>query len=104
MMIVAAVVLSAVTLAASAQAPAGWEDASRRASQLILDHKTGDAIAVYQRIVRQAPDFQPARYELADALRLRALETMMRSGSATAARQDLEQAETHLRLVRERGG
>jgi len=104
MILAAVLALFMVATASDAQTPAGWDAAYQRAAQLILDHKTSDAIAIYQRIVRQAPDFQPARYELADALRLRALENILRNGSAAARRQDFEQAETHFRFVRDHGG
>jgi hypothetical protein len=48
-------------LMAPAQAPAGWEDAYRRGTQLMADGKAEQAIAIFERAVGQAPDFDAAR-------------------------------------------
>src|SRR5262249_8217944 len=43
----------------------GFEVRVARATQLLSENRTSDAIGVLQRIVRERPSFVPARYELA---------------------------------------
>lgn len=88
-----------------AQAPAGWDDTSRRGQQLMLDNKTPQAIALFERAVKDAPNFDAAHYELGEAYRMRALELALEGPAQEQARQrHLGLAATHLRRAAEAAG
>ena len=91
-----------IALVLSLQTPAGWEAVYRRVQQLILDHKTADAIVVLDSMLKSSPGFDPARYELADAHRMLALEAALKGPSQEAAkRRQLELAAAAYRRVAE---
>ncbi len=101
-MVTLAVAACAALGAAMAQAPAGWQDTHRRAVELLLDDKAVEAIAVLERAVSEAPDFEDARYTLASAHeshgRKLGLEDPPR---LEERRRHLEQAAAHLRRLAE---
>src|SRR5687767_7755876 len=89
-----------IGLLVSQQTPAGWDATYQRVLQLMLDHKTADAIAVLEGVLKSSPGFDPARYELADAQRMLALEAVLKGPSQQAAsRRDLERAAANYRRV-----
>jgi tetratricopeptide (TPR) repeat protein len=82
------------------QTPAGWDATYQRVQQLILDNKTTEAIVVLEGVLKSAPGFDPARYELADAHRMLALEAALKVPSNSAAmRRELELAAVAYRRV-----
>jgi hypothetical protein len=91
------VISALIGLALFAQSPAGWDETSRRGQQLMLDNKTPQAIALFERVVKSAPDFDAAHYELGEAYRMRALELALQGPSQEQERQrHLGLAATHL--------
>ncbi len=93
-----------VAIATFAQAPAGWDDTDLRGRQLMVAGKTAEAIALFERAVSRTPNFEDARYALADAHRMRGLELAVENPSQPeASRRHMELAATHFRWVAERG-
>jgi hypothetical protein len=88
-----------------AQAPSGWDATLAQGQQLILDRKTPEAIALFERTVKAAPGFDGARFELGEAHRMRALELAIEGPSREKERQaHLQSAATHLRRAASAGG
>lgn len=95
--------LLVVALSAFAQTPKGWDDAYRQVAELMLAGKGPEAIALLERVVTQAPDFIPARYELGSAHAHWAVELALQDPpAADERRRHLELAATHFRRVAER--
>ncbi|MGH9386312.1 MAG: hypothetical protein ACRD2N_18710 [Vicinamibacterales bacterium] len=93
-----------VTLALmlSLQTPAAWDATYQRVQRLILDHKIADAIVVLEGVLTSSPGFEPARYELAEAHRMLALEAALKGPSQEATkRRELERAAADYRRVAE---
>lgn len=87
------------------QAPAEWDDTSRRAAQLLLDGKTTQAVPMLERAVAQAPGFDGAEYELAKAHHDLATQRALEGPSADAARKrHLAQAVTYFQRAAGRNG
>ena len=86
----------------SPQTPAGWDATYQRVAQLILDHKTGEAVALLEGVLKSSPGFDPARYELADTQRMLALEALVKGPSQQAtSRREFERAAANYRRVAE---
>lgn len=85
-------------LLAFAQAPAGWNDTLTRASRLLLQGKSVEAIALYEKAVQASPSFDAAHYGLAEA-HLVAADALKPQGASQAAarRRHLEAAAVHYR-------
>lgn len=89
-------------LVLSLQTPAGWDATYQRVQQLILDHKTADAIVVLEGVLKSSPGFDPARYELANVHRMLSLEAALKGPSQEAtSRRELELAAAGYRRVAE---
>jgi tetratricopeptide (TPR) repeat protein len=89
-----------IALVLTLQTPAGWDDTYQRVQQLILDRKTADAIVVLEGVLKASPGFDPARYELADAHRMLALEAALKGPAQEATkRRELELAAAGYRRV-----
>jgi tetratricopeptide (TPR) repeat protein len=82
------------------QAPAGWDATYQRVAKLVLDHKTAEAIAVLETVLKTSPGFDAARYELADTQRMLALEAALKGPSQEPAkRREFERAAANYRRV-----
>jgi tetratricopeptide (TPR) repeat protein len=91
-----------IALVLGLQSPAGWDSTYQRVQQLILEHKTADAIVVLEGVLRSSPGFDPARYELANVHRTLALEAALKGPSqALTSRRELELAAAGYRRVAE---
>jgi tetratricopeptide (TPR) repeat protein len=98
-------ILALSLLALDPQAPAGWDDTSLRASQLMTDGKSVQAIALLERTVAQAPGFEAAEYELARAHQFRAGElSVERPAQDAMRRRHLEQAARSYKQIADRKG
>ena len=87
------------------QTPAGWEATYQRGQQLVLDHKTADAIKLFEAAVKASPGFDGADYTLADTHYMAALEAAMKGPSQDAVkRQHLEAAALHFKRAAELKG
>ena len=104
-MLMLSTIVAVSLLAAGQQAPADWDQTTLRASRLMLDGKTAQAIALLERVVAAAPGFEAAQYELARAHDFRASELAV-AGPAQdqARRRHLEQAARLYRQVADRHG
>jgi tetratricopeptide (TPR) repeat protein len=90
----------AIALVIGLQTPAGWDAAFQRAQRLILDNKTADAIVVLEGVLKASPGFDPARYEIAEAHRMLALELALKGPSQDATkRREFELAAAAYRRV-----
>jgi hypothetical protein len=69
----AASALVVVALVLGLQAPPGWDATHQRASRLILDENIDEAVAILDEVLEASPDFDAARYEVAEAHRMAAL-------------------------------
>ena len=93
-------VILVLFMQAPAATPPGWEATMMRGQQHVLDRKFADAIALFERVVKQAPAFDGGHYELAEAHRMQGLELALKGPSQQAAqRRHLETAATHYRRV-----
>ena len=61
--------LVVVALVLGLQAPLGWDATHQRALRLILDEKIDEAIGILDEVLKASPDFDAARYEVAEAQR-----------------------------------
>jgi tetratricopeptide (TPR) repeat protein len=83
-----------------AQAPAGWNDIQARGSRLLLEGKSAEAIALYEKVLQASPDFDEALYALAEAHELAAAHLEPQGASEVASRRrHLEAAAGHYRRV-----
>jgi tetratricopeptide (TPR) repeat protein len=83
-----------------AQAPAGWNDTQARGSRLLLEGRSAEAIALYEKVLQTSPDFDEAHYALAEAHELAADQLTPQGAShAASRRRHLEAAAVHYRQV-----
>jgi len=83
-----------------AQAPAGWNDIHARGSRLLLEGKSAEAIALYEKVLQASPNFDEALYALAEAHELAAAHLKPQGASEVASRRrHLEAAAGHYRRV-----
>lgn len=91
-----------LVLATSLQAPPRWEATAQRAAQLVSEGRIADAVSVLEGVLKSSPNFDPARYELADAQRLLALEAALKGPAQQAiALREFERAAGNYRRVAE---
>jgi tetratricopeptide (TPR) repeat protein len=89
----------------TAAAPAAQDAAYQHALRLMVDHKPAEAIAALERLLRSWPDYDPARYELANAHRMQGLETALKGPSQGAeARRHFQLAAGQFRRLAEGSG
>ena len=89
-----------LALLVSAQAPVGWNDTQARGSRLLLDGKSAEAIALYEKVLQTAPNFDEAHFALAGAHELAAAHLESQGASQAASRRrHLEAAAVHYRRV-----
>ena len=83
-----------------AQAPVGWNDTQARGSRLLLDGKFAEVIALYEKVLQTAPDFDEGHFALAGAHELAAAHLELQGASQAASRRrHLEAAAVHYRRV-----
>jgi hypothetical protein len=91
-----------IALSLTLQTPAGWEATSRRVQQLLLDDRFADAIAILEGVLTSSPGCHLARYELADAHRMLALQAAIKGETQEATkRRAFERAAAEYRRVAE---
>jgi tetratricopeptide (TPR) repeat protein len=91
-----------IALTLTLQTPAGWDATLQRAQQFILDDRFADAIAILEGVLKSSPNFDPARYELADAHRMLALQAAIKGDAQEATkRRAFERAAAEYRRVAE---
>jgi tetratricopeptide (TPR) repeat protein len=91
-----------IALTLALQTPAGWDATYQRVQRLMLDDRYPDAVAILEGVLKSAPGFDPARYELADAHRMLALQAAIKGEAHEATRRrELERAAAEYRRVAE---